>query len=257
MQWAGRSIYCGDGAEFQWACMSGFAAKSGQKGGNCMSQWAFFFRQDRCTGCGACVLACKAWNHTRRGDFDLNPMNRIGRVPPYLAEPDDALGTMQENWRRLFTRETGTCPSDMMRIHVTISCMHCSNPSCVAACPTHRLEKEPEFGAVLFHPDVRCISCGLCRKACPWQAPQFWKPYGRRDGEQFPPPMTKCDFCYERIRNGEKPACVAACPMRALIAGPEAELMRQYPEAVREMPGLIWSEQNVPHLWVVPREQKK
>ena len=26
-------------------------------------QWAFLFLQDRCTGCGTCVLACKAWNH--------------------------------------------------------------------------------------------------------------------------------------------------------------------------------------------------
>lgn len=47
-----------------------------------MEQWAFIFLQNRCTGCGTCIMACKAWNHLRRSDAAVYPLDRIGSIPP-------------------------------------------------------------------------------------------------------------------------------------------------------------------------------
>ena len=214
-----------------------------------MSQWAFLFRQDRCIGCGACVMACKAWNHMRRGDADLYPLDRVGKQNPAQADPDDARGTMRESWRRVTTREEGSCPTEMKITHLSFSCMHCSRPECAAACPKGRIVKEEEFGAVVVDQSKECVSCGLCRKVCPWGAPQLLKAESRCAA------MTKCDFCYDRIRSGLKPACVASCPMRALIAGPEAEVLGEFPQAVQDVEQLRKGENLQPHFWIIPRNE--
>lgn len=213
-----------------------------------MSQWAYVFLQDRCTGCGACAMACKAWNHDRRGDAAIYQLDRVGSVDPSLADPDDARGTMREDWRRVNTKEEGTCPTDAKITHLSFSCMHCTKPRCMAVCPRGRIIKDEEYGVVRVNERRDCISCGLCRRACPWDAPQYYKLGSQRTS------MTKCDFCYDRIRQGLKPACVAACPTRALIAGPEDELLKEFPHAVRNVEGLEEGLRTGPHFWVVPRK---
>nr|WP_237267830.1 4Fe-4S dicluster domain-containing protein [Tessaracoccus flavus] len=40
--------------------------------------------------------------------------------------------------------------------------------------------------------------------------------------------MTKCDLCRDRLAVGEKPACVAACPSRALDFGEIEDLRQRY-----------------------------
>jgi anaerobic dimethyl sulfoxide reductase subunit B (iron-sulfur subunit) len=74
--------------------------------------------------------------------------------------------------------------------------------------------------------------CGLCAKECLYDAPQFEAEGNAR--------MQKCDLCVERLTQGLKPICVAACPMRALDAGPLDELMRKY-GGVRAAEGFTFS----------------
>lgn len=40
--------------------------------------------------------------------------------------------------------------------------------------------------------------------------------------------MTKCDGCYYRVKSGQKPICVDACPLRALDFAPIDELRTKY-----------------------------
>jgi anaerobic dimethyl sulfoxide reductase subunit B (iron-sulfur subunit) len=82
-------------------------------------------------------------------------------------------------------------------------------------------------------------SCGRCSEECPYDAPQF--------GAEENAKMEKCDLCLERLTQGLKPICVAACPMRALDAGPMDELMKKYGE-MREAEGFSFSSKLEPSI---------
>jgi anaerobic dimethyl sulfoxide reductase subunit B (iron-sulfur subunit) len=53
--------------------------------------------------------------------------------------------------------------------------------------------------------------------------------------------MQMCDFCIDRLTEGKKPICVAACPMRALDAGPIDELAAKY-GSDKEAVGFVYSD---------------
>jgi anaerobic dimethyl sulfoxide reductase subunit B (iron-sulfur subunit) len=241
--------------------MRGQRYTSGAKGQVVMEQWGFYFDQGRCIGCHACSLACKAWNQERWSDHggnydgglerDLHSHEQVGRmyheqvgwmyheqVGRMYHEQGPARGhfsgntsyTMQENWRRVTSLVEGDNPDNLRIINLSLSCNHCGVPACMAACPTGHLSREKRFGIVMVDAGKRCVACGLCQKACPWDA--IHAPMAERHGG-----MSKCDLCYERIVDGLKPACVAACVTRALDAGPLAELRQKYPGARKRIPG--------------------
>ncbi len=212
-----------------------------------MKQWGFYFDQTRCVNCKACILACKSWNEEKRGDAAINPELTWINTGRYTepAEYENLPGStgeqnyadyrkyhMKENWRRVTATEYGDIPPDVDVLNLSISCNHCEEPSCIKACPMHYIYKEPEYGIVLTDNNRTCISCQRCKEACPWGSPQYYdediKKYASNDPER--PRMTKCDLCIDRIKEGLKPACVAACPMRAMDAGPMNELKERYPE---------------------------
>jgi anaerobic dimethyl sulfoxide reductase subunit B len=56
---------------------------------------------------------------------------------------------------------------------------------------------------------TRCIGCHACAGACPFGVPQYGE-----DGT-----MQKCNYCLDRVLEGQDPACVASCPPGALRAG--------------------------------------
>lgn len=76
----------------------------------------------------------------------------------------------------------------------------------------------------------RCLNCAghLCREVCPYQAPQF--------GSEENPKMQMCNLCIDRWSQDRKPICVAACPTRAMDAGPLDELRSKYGD-VKEAEG--------------------
>jgi anaerobic dimethyl sulfoxide reductase subunit B (iron-sulfur subunit) len=162
-------------------------------------QLGFFFDQQRCTGCQSCQVACQQWN----------------RVPPGPAA-----------WLRVTTVERGSYP-DPWLAHLAVSCCHCLEPTCVAACPTSALTKRAEDGLVLVDQELCVAGCRACLHVCPYEAPQF------RDDRSR---MEKCDFCQDRLAQGREPLCVVSCPLRALEAGPLDEL-RQSHGGVTEAPG--------------------
>lgn len=155
-----------------------------------MMQLAFYFDPARCSGCGTCTVACKDWN-----DIPAEPVF----------------------WRNIETKEEGEFPN--ARVHRLLrGCLHCARPSCIPACPVGAITKRAEDGVVLVDRE-RCVpNCYACLAACPYGAPQFGE-----DGR-----MQMCNFCPERLAEGAKPICVAACPFHALDAGPVAQLARAY-----------------------------
>ncbi|ADD67010.1 4Fe-4S ferredoxin iron-sulfur binding domain protein [Denitrovibrio acetiphilus DSM 12809] len=181
-----------------------------------MAQMAFYFNQDRCMGCNACTVACKDWNGVEPG---------------------------QASWRRYSNEESGTFPNVEV-FNLVLSCNHCANPACTAACPVGAIYKREEDGIVIVNRDL-CQDIKACAVACPYGAPQF----GDDDSEPVPEaswavahPMQKCTFCWDRLAEGLKPACVAACPQRALDFGTVAEITAKYPTAVKTVVGMPQSD---------------
>jgi len=78
------------------------------------------------------------------------------------------------------------------------------------SCPACAISKDPVTGAVIIDPDF-CLGCKYCTWACPYDAPRFQHTRGI---------VEKCDFCTERLKKGEAPACVCACPTKALRIRP-------------------------------------
>lgn len=211
-----------------------------------MEQWGFYFDQTRCVNCKACILACKSWNEDKRGDAALNPELTWLRTDRYAepAEYENLPGStgelnfaeyskyhMKENWRRVTTAEYGDAPPQVDILNLSISCNHCEDPACIKVCPMKHIKKDQDYGIVHIDHKRTCISCQRCKKACPWNSPQFYDDVNKyKQNDPARPKMTKCDLCIERIKDGLKPACVASCPMRALDAGPMDELKQRYPE---------------------------
>ena len=71
------------------------------------------------------------------------------------------------------------------------------------ACPVNAIAIDPATGAKVVI-DSACIGCHLCTIACPF-------------GTVFTLPQSgkaaKCNLC------GGQPACAAACPTQAIVAG--------------------------------------
>ena len=100
-----------------------------------MSQYAVVTDLNRCTGCLACTVACKAANGVPVGNFWIRSM-RVGPV----------------------TKEEGGQFPDVD--------MYCATPECVTVCPTGASVKT-ENGTVQIDKEL-CIGCGACLSACPY-----------------------------------------------------------------------------------------
>ncbi|MCC7450120.1 MAG: dimethylsulfoxide reductase subunit B [Anaerolineae bacterium] len=167
---------------------------------------AFYVNLNACTGCKACQVACKdKWNLP------------VGRTWRRVAEYTG--GT--------WVQENGTFQQNVFAYYVSVACNHCENPACIEACPAQAIMKRPDGIVVINQQD--CIGCRYCEWACPYGAPQFDAEIGK---------MSKCNFCYDAIDAGESPACVGACPVRALDYGELSDLQAKYGtvRAVEPMP---------------------
>ena len=108
-------------------------------------------------------------------------------------------------------------------------CFHCDKPMCVSVCPVGATYKRQD-GIVLID-NQRCIGCKFCMTGCPfsvrvfnWDDPKVIVPEGHvYDPETNIPAVEgtvgKCVFCADKLRIGELPRCVTACPMKVIYFG--------------------------------------
>jgi hypothetical protein len=52
--------------------------------------------------------------------------------------------------------------------------------------------------------------------------------------------MYKCDLCNDRLELGKQPACIDACPGKAMLIGPRQEIVALAEERARQMNGHIY-----------------
>jgi Fe-S-cluster-containing dehydrogenase component len=142
-----------------------------------MNKYAIVLNSRRCIGCNGCVVHCKT-----NKQLPLGPI--LCEITHLPIVPLKGIPKTEFSFR---------------------SCYHCEDPYCAVICPVNALAKR-EDGIVILDVE-KCIGCMACAGACPWGIPQL-NPANNK--------MIKCDYCFERIDNGLKPACVTKCTTHAL-----------------------------------------
>lgn len=171
--------------------------------------WGALIDLTRCTGCEACVLACKKSNN--------------------LPDPDTSAVKLESNaYSCLETRLVNTEGGEAKTTYVKRQCMHCLHPACASACTVGALTKSA--GGPVVYDSSKCIGCRYCQYACPFGVPTFdWaNPLGL---------IHKCQFCQARLGAGEKPACGEACPNGAIRFGRRDVLLAQAHAQIESNPG--------------------
>jgi molybdopterin-containing oxidoreductase family iron-sulfur binding subunit len=189
-----------------------------------MTRWGMVFDTDRCTGCGACSVACHAENN----------IQTVGEV--------EAAKGRAMHWLRIERHYEGVFPDVKVRF-MPVLCQQCGNAPCEPVCPVYATYRTPEgLNAMVYS---RCIGTRYCANNCPytvrffnWFAPEFPAPLERQlnpDVSVRPAGvMEKCTFCIQRIqdaqdiaqdeerdvRDGEiRTACSQSCPAQAITFG--------------------------------------
>src|SRR5690625_4552210 len=142
---------------------------------------------------------------------------------------------------------TDTAPPDTDEFRWLMSsdvCKHCTHAGCLDVCPTGALFRT-EFDTVVVQEDI-CNGCGTCVAGCPFGVIER-----REDGtidaksdradsryaQQIPNAGTanKCTLCYDRLVDGQTPACAQTCPTESIRFGDRRDVVAKANERVREL----------------------
>ena len=173
----------------------------------------FFTDTSLCIGCKACEVACKEWNQIPEDGLDWTGLSH-----------DNTGGLGADSWRHVAFIEQrspiGEHQSNFQRdgegfrwLMASDVCKHCTHAACLDVCPTGAIFRT-EFGTVVVQEDV-CNGCGYCVPACP---------YGVLDKREEDGRIFKCTLCYDRLGEGQEPACAKACPTDSIQFGALEEL---------------------------------
>ena len=207
----------------------------------------FFTDTSVCIGCKACEVACKEWNQVPEDGIKLSGMSydnttALGadtwRHVAFVEKPlhptttDLGLpGMGPPGWdghdAGVAAKEDQGAESGDAGVRWLMSsdvCKHCTHAACLDVCPTGALFRT-EFGTVVVQPDV-CNGCGYCVPACPYGVIDLRK----EDGRAF-----KCTLCYDRLKDGQQPACAQACPTESIQFGELDELRERARHRVEQL----------------------
>ena len=227
----------------------------------------FFTDTSICIGCKACEVACKEWNRNPvDGDLEIlgssyDNTGALGantwRHVAFVEQSKDRIEEARESGRRLVSlgmpsigpkeravpvASADTTPPDTPEFRWLMSsdvCKHCTNAGCLDVCPTGAIFRS-EFGSVVVQSDV-CNGCGTCVGACPFGVIER-----RDDGtvsakvdREEPVPhrgtANKCTLCYDRLVDGEQPACSATCPTQSISFGDRDDLVEEARDRLAQM----------------------
>ncbi len=207
----------------------------------------FFTDTSLCIGCKACEVACKEWNQVPEDGLNFTGMSF-----------DNTEGLSANTWRHVAFIEqrkpiaeseanfqhtaasvidlglepaSMTAPqanadldSDFRWLMASDVCKHCTDAACLDVCPTGALFRT-EFGTVVVQEDV-CNGCGYCVPACPYGV------IGKREDDGR---VWKCTLCYDRLGQGQEPACAKACPTDSIQFGELDELRERASGRVEQL----------------------
>jgi len=168
-------------------------------------------------GCRSCEAACAEANQ--------------------LPDPDISDESVFEKERKTTVTQwtvVNRYKTEKGEVFVKRQCMHCNQPGCVSACLVKAMKKRAE-GPVTW--DTNCMGCRYCMPSCPFEIPKF-------EYESSNPRIQKCNLCWGRLKQGEKPACVENCPEEALFFGPRRKLIEEANRRIYQKSG-----EYLPHIY--------
>ncbi len=172
----------------------------------------------KCIGCQACTVGCIMENKV----------------------PEDNFRTVVSTYE---VHENGISDTYMLpRL-----CNHCAEPPCVPVCPVGATY--PMEGGAVVVDSSRCVGCGYCVQACPYDA-RFINPRTQT--------ADKCTFCMHRVEAGLLPACVETCVGGARIFGDLDDPTSAVAQAVKANPvKVLRPEMNTaPHVFYIALDQR-
>lgn len=165
--------------------------------------WVMVIDLSRCKNARKCMQACQAAHELRPEQHHINVLqmqDTEDTAPYYMPKP----------------------------------CYHCDNPPCTKVCPVNATFKRKD-GIVLID-NLRCIGCRFCIAGCPYSARVFnWFEPDLTEEEkervydvelnvpQKRGTISKCLFSADRLRKGQLPYCVSACPNGVYYFGDKLE----------------------------------
>ncbi len=200
----------------------------------------------KCIGCESCVEACRDVN----ADKFPQPRKPFPKMYPKRSKPEDWWDRKDMtdrltpyNWVFIQNVEIDHNGKNY-ELNLPRRCMHCSNPPCVKLCPWGAA-RQLKNGISRIDAEI-CLGGSKCKKVCPWMIPQRQSGVGlyldimpSLAGNGV---MYKCDRCYNRIAQGDLPACIEACPEQVQTIGPRDDIIRQAHALAQEMDGYIYGE---------------
>lgn len=157
--------------------------------------WVMVIDLRKCIGCQACVVACKSENNVPVGVY--RTWVQVVETGSMVPDPAGSVVTDQ-----------GRFTPNVKRFSLPRLCNHCDNPPCVEVCPVKATFKREDGLVLIDYP--KCLGCGYCIQACPYDA-RFFNPIQQTSD--------KCTFCVQRLDRGLLPACVTSCVGRARVFG--------------------------------------
>lgn len=177
----------------------------------------------KCIGCRTCEIAC-VLAHAR----DIK--DACAGAPIGDDEENDVLAFLGYMPRLTVVKSENVC--------MPVTCHHCDDAPCAGVCPTGAISHSQN--TVQVNQD-RCIGCKSCTLVCPYgmmnivTVPLSRSFAGIRYSSGVKAQAHKCDLCIDR-RKG--PACVSACPTKALRVVGQSEvretMQQRREQAVRQ-----------------------
>lgn len=137
-----------------------------------------------CLACHSCELSCSV-AHSKSGD--LVDMLNDGDMPPARVRVEAPTG-----------------------LAVPLQCRHCEDAPCIVVCPADAFSRKAPGEPVILDLE-KCKGCGVCPSACPFGVLEMVPFEGRKKRVSH-----KCDFCIDRLREDQIPACALSCPTKAI-----------------------------------------